>query len=67
MRLEKELQHVIERLRKYEPYSSDDSLFNDCSSENDCKSNVLDVVKLGQIVENKDKKSNHELTKNMNQ
>lgn len=34
IRLEKELKHVIERLRKHEPYNTDDSLF-ESSSEND--------------------------------
>lgn len=64
MSLEKELKHVIERLRKYEPYNTDDSFFNE--SENDCKSCVLDVTKLGHI-EGKEENSNHELIKNKNQ
>ncbi|XP_025417260.1 uncharacterized protein LOC112688323 isoform X2 [Sipha flava] len=66
VRLEKELKHVIEQLRKYEPYNTDDSLFNECSTENDCKSCVLDVTKLGHV-ESKEENSNHELIKNKNQ
>lgn len=58
---------MIERLRKYEPYSTDDSLFNECSSENDCKTCVLDVANLGHIMVKKEENSNHELTKNKNQ
>lgn len=45
MRLEKELKNVIERLRKHEPYNTDDSLFKVISAENDCKSCVKDATK----------------------
>lgn len=43
VRLEKELKHVIELLRKHEPYITDDSIFNESSTENKCNSCVLDV------------------------
>lgn len=55
-RLEKELQHVIELLRKYEPYISDDSLLNQISSGNDCQSCELNVAKQEHTQENKGSK-----------
>lgn len=44
MRLEKELKHVIERLRKHEPYNTDDSLF-ECSAKKDNKTCKFDIEK----------------------
>lgn len=66
LRLEKELKHVIERLKKYEPYITDDSLFNESSSDNDCKTCVLDITKQGHILEKKKENANYESFKNNN-
>ncbi|VVC24676.1 Hypothetical protein CINCED_3A020586 [Cinara cedri] len=66
MRLEKELKHVIERLRKHEPYITDDSLFEN-SAENDCKSCVLDTEKQELKFWNKEENANHKSIKDNNQ
>lgn len=65
IRLEKELKHVIERLRKHEPYITDDSLFNENSTEKDCNSCVLDVSKL--VLGSKEENAKHGSIKNYNQ
>lgn len=52
LRLEKELKHVIERLKKHEPYNTDDSLFNENSLDNNYKTCVLDITKQGFILGN---------------
>ncbi|XP_060880088.1 formin-1-like [Metopolophium dirhodum] len=64
IRLEKELKHVIERLRKYEPYITDDSLLNESSTEKDCNSCVSDVSKL--VLESKKENAQHGSRKNYN-
>ncbi|CAH1714483.1 uncharacterized protein LOC114132175 [Aphis gossypii] len=64
IRLEKELKHVIERLRKHEPYITDDSLFNESSKENECKSCVLDVSNL--LLESKEENLKHGSIKKYN-
>lgn len=66
LRLEKELKHVIERLTKYEPYITDDSLFNESSSDIDCKTCVLDITKQGHIFGNQKENANFESVKNNN-
>uniref|UniRef100_A0A2S2NT26 c-Myc-binding protein n=1 Tax=Schizaphis graminum TaxID=13262 RepID=A0A2S2NT26_SCHGA len=64
IRLEKELKHVIELLRKHEPYITDDSLFNESTKENDCGACVLDVSNL--LLENKEEKLKHGSIKKYN-
>lgn len=57
---------MIERLKKHEPYNTDDSLFNESSSDNDCKTCVLDITKQGHILGNIKENSNYESAKNNN-
>lgn len=64
IRLEKELKHVVERLRKYEPYITDDSFLNESSAGNDCNSCVLDVSKL--VLESKKENAKHGSRKTCN-
>jgi len=59
------LKHVIERLRKYEPYITDDSLLNESSTEKDCNSCVSDVSKL--VFENKKENAQHGSRKKYNE
>lgn len=65
--LEKELEHVIGRLRKHEPYITSTFLFNENSAENDCKTCELDVAKQGLVFGNKEKNANYKSFKNNNQ
>lgn len=61
---------MIERLRKHEPYITDDSLFNANSRENECKSCELNVAKQGHILGNiglKDENVRYEQITNNNQ
>jgi len=59
------LKHVIERLRKYEPYITDDSLLNESSTEKDCNSCGLDVSTL--VLESKKENAKHGSRNNYNQ
>lgn len=65
--LEKELKHVIERLRKYEPYTTDDSLFNENPQNTPCKSCELEVTKQGHVLTQKEENANYEIINNNNQ
>lgn len=64
LRLEKELKHVIERLKKHEPYNTDDSLFNESSSDYDCKTCVTTQE---HTLGNKKENANYKSIKNNNQ
>ncbi|XP_050436354.1 uncharacterized protein LOC126843086 [Adelges cooleyi] len=66
MRLEKELKDVIKRLRKYESYNSDDSLFSENLSDNNCTTCVLDAAKQGHILSKSEDSSVHEQVKQNN-
>lgn len=58
---------MIDRLRKYEPYITDESLFNKSNSiEDNCKSCVLDVAKQGYIFVKQEPNANNNLLKNNN-
>lgn len=65
--LEKELKHVIERLRKYEPYTTDNSLFNENPPNIPCKSCELEVTKQGHVLTQKEENANYETINNNNQ
>lgn len=59
---------MIERLNKYEPYViTDETLFDENSSEHDCKTCIINVAKQGHISENKEENANCESIKNNNQ
>jgi len=57
---------VIERLRKYEPYDTDDSFFNKSSLVTACESCVLEVSK-GHGLRKRKENGNYESFINNNQ